>query len=69
MITIDEAKEISIRTEYNLTDIEMLQVIERFIYDKKNVIVGTMIRPNNKPHLEMMVIAFNASAEYYGKLK
>lgn len=66
MITIKEAKEISLKIE--LTDVEQLAVIERYIYDKKNVSVGTLARPNRMMYIQMMLIAFDVAAEYYAMI-
>jgi len=62
MINIDEAKEISKKTE--LVDVQMLEVIQRFIFDKKGVVVE-INRPTHDIQIQMMSIAFEAAAKYY----
>ena len=71
MITIEEAKEISIKKE--LADVEQLEVIRRYIFDKTEVDVGQIERPIGKltkflqMDYELMTIAFETAAKYYAK--
>ncbi len=64
MITQDEALAICKKTM--LTDIEMLQVIQRYIFDRKNMSVG-IVRPSDMYSIQLMNIAFNSACDYYFK--
>ncbi len=63
MITVEQAKLICNAT--NLSDIECLNVIRRYIYDVKGIDVGTIIRPRQIFQLELMNIAFESACKYY----
>lgn len=71
MISIEEAKEISIKKE--LTDVEQLEVIRRYIFDKTEVDLGQIERPTGKltkflqMDYELMSSAFETAARYYAK--
>lgn len=47
---------------------QMLAVIERYIYDKKGVIVE-INRPTDIINIKLMNIAFDSASEYYLNLK
>lgn len=49
-----------------ITDVEMLKVIEKFIYDKKQVIVKINI-PRDIINIELMNIAFLSASNFYLK--
>jgi len=66
MISIDECKYIC--SSRLLTDMQMLAVIERYIYDKKGVIVE-INRPTDIINIKLMNIAFDSASEYYLNLK
>lgn len=72
MISTDEAKEISIRTE--LADVEQLEVIRKYIFDKTEIDVGQIERPTGKftrflkMDYELMISAFETAAKYYATL-
>jgi len=65
MITNEEIREIIEKVE--LSDIEQLDVIRRYIYDKKNIDVGKINRPGDIVQLQLMGIAYNSALEYYFK--
>lgn len=66
MISIKEAKEISVNL--NITDLQAIELIRRFIFDKKNIDVGVIQRPTNLFQLQNMQVALLVSSEYYGGL-
>lgn len=66
MIDTKEAKAISLNL--NISDINALKLIRRFIFDKKNIDVGVINRPTDLFQLQLMEIAVLKSAEFYGGL-
>jgi len=62
MITQEEAKRICSKTR--LIDIEMLNVIERYIFDKKQTSV-IINRPTNVFDINLMNVAFESACNYY----
>lgn len=65
MITTEQAIEIAKAT--HLSDIQQLEVIRKYIYDKKGVDVGQINRPINPSELQLMTIAFDSACQYYLK--
>lgn len=63
MIDIQKLKIIIVRN--CLTDIEMLSIIRRFIYDLKNEDVGEIKRPINMNEAMLMNSAYNTALGYY----
>ena len=62
MITRDDA--IRICMLKHLTDIQMLEVIERYIYEKKGIKVS-IDRPENSINIQLMNIAFDVACVYF----
>ncbi len=62
MITKDEA--IRISKMKHLFDVEMLAVIELYIFEKKGVSVS-INRPNNIIDLQLMNMAYDTAANYF----
>lgn len=48
-----------------MTDREQLDVISRYIFDKKKKDVGEIRRPNNILAVQLMVQAYDAAFSYY----
>ena len=63
MITSEQAKEICNKKQ--LTDIECLEVVQRYIFDRKGVNVGMINRPTDILNLNLMRVAFEAASIYY----
>jgi len=63
MGTVEKAKLIC--GSINLTDVDCLNVIRRYIYDVKGVDVGSIIRPRQIFQLELMNIALESACKYY----
>lgn len=63
MITKQQAIDIS-QSEV-LTDIQQLQLIRKYIYDKKGIDVGEIERPIGITDLNLMLIAFDSACRYY----
>jgi septum formation topological specificity factor MinE len=62
MITKEEAIELCKKKQLNMY--EIVQVIERYIFDKKNVTVKIK-NPNNTNAIMLADIAFNSCCRYY----
>ena len=65
MITQEQAKELVLKD--SISAHEMLDVIQRYIFDKKGVDVGKIINPNNFIQQHLMNIAFDNCIAYYTK--
>ena len=63
MITKKEA--ITIAQATVLTDLEQLQVIRKYIFDRKGVDVGEINQPSDIVQLNYMSIAFDSACRYY----
>jgi len=72
MLSDKELKEIIDKDR--LTDVEMLSVIQRYIYDIRGIDVGTIVRPTGLPtvinmslitDLELMNACYNKAFGYY----
>lgn len=48
-----------------IIDLEELDLIETYIYEKKNIKVGTLNRPKDLLNIQLMQIAFNHAVNYY----
>lgn len=62
MITIEKAKEICEKT--NVTDIEMIFVIKRYLFDKTGMDKEINI-PTDMIGIQLMSYSFNACCKYY----
>ena len=65
MITQEDAKSILLLEFVN--DVQLLQVIQRYIFDCKGVNVNTINRPNNQMQLILMNTAIESCLKYYVK--
>ena len=63
MLTDIELK--NIINKSNLTDMEMLEIIRRYIYDMKNTDIGTINQPIDFHSLPLMDIAYSTACMYY----
>lgn len=63
MILDEEIKVIIQKNE--LSDIEQLAVIRRYIYDKKGIDVGKINRIRDFVQLQLLDIAYNTATGYY----
>jgi hypothetical protein len=65
MITKEQA--ILICKSTHLSDVQQLEVIRKYIFDKKGVDVGEINRPTTGYNLQLMTIAFDSACEFYLK--
>jgi len=65
MITVEQAKLIS--TAIHLSDIQVLEVVRRYIFDIKGLDVGGIIRPTTILEIQLMHVAFSTASSYYAK--
>lgn len=63
MLSKEQAKEICLKER--LQDVEMLEVIQYYIYEKKGVDPGTIQRPRTLMQISLMNKAFNSAMNYY----
>ena len=62
MITSEQAKEICNKKQ--LTDIECLEVIQKYIFDRKGIVIN-INRPTDILNINLMRVAFEAASIYY----
>ncbi len=63
MIKREEVKAILLNT--TPTDIELLQVVRRYIYDLKGYDVGEISRCKSVMHGQLMIIAVESASKFY----
>ena len=62
MITSEQAKEMCNKKQ--LTDIECLEVIQKYIFDRKGIVIN-INRPTDILNINLMRVAFEAASIYY----
>ncbi len=65
LATDDQIKETI--SKQNLLDIEMLDVIRKYIFDMKEQDIGEVVKPQNITQHQLMLVGYNVAQEYYKK--
>lgn len=65
LITIEEAKQILLLPV--VSDVHLLKVVKRYIYDKKGIEIEDIARPQSLVQAQLLQIAIENCIKYYFK--
>jgi len=54
-------------TRSTIIDLEELDLVQTYIFERKGIDVGSLQRPTNLINIQLMQMAFNHAVNYYSK--